>query len=93
MKIRKRQAGFSGIEIALAIVVVVAIGVLGYTFYTNYKERANETVSTEINDVQSAPEITSSSDLEKAETTMEATELETSNTDDLENIEKDLSEF
>jgi hypothetical protein len=93
MKVQKQRSRLSGIKILLASVALVAICFLAYALYTSYKSQANQPISTEAGDVQPAPEITTPNDLDKAQTTIESTELEEGNAEDLENIDKDLSEF
>lgn len=93
MSARKRQSQLSAVKITLIVVAVALIGFLAYALYVSYRSQGNQPVSTEASDVQAAPEITAPSDLEKAEKSIESAELESSNADDLENIEKDLSEF
>lgn len=93
MKLQKQQSNFLGIKIVIATIVVIIAAYLGYVFYTTYKANTKETVSAEVEDVQPAPAITQPSDLDKAATTIEQAEVESSNMDDMTEIEKELSEF
>jgi Tfp pilus assembly protein PilE len=85
------RSGFSAVEIVLIVAIIAIIGFLGYTFYTSYQnKKATETATTT---TQDAPTITTASDLDKASTVMDQTELESSNTDDLSELDKELAEF
>lgn len=86
------KAGFSAVEIVIAVVVVAVVGFLGYTFYNNYQDKkASESAA--VTDVSEAPAITSATDLDKAAATMDETGLETGNSDDLSELDSELSEF
>lgn len=86
------RAGFSTVEIVIAVVVVAIVGFLGYTFYNNYQDKkASESAA--VTDVPDAPAITTATDLDKATATMDEAGLEAGNDDDLSQLDKELSEF
>ena len=93
MRSSSSQSGFSAVEIAIVVAVVVVIGALGYVFYNNYQKqqtKANE--SSQAADSE-APAITSTSDLDTASKTIDDSDLESSSSEDLSNIDKDLNAF
>lgn len=93
MKIIKQQSQLSGIKIAVIAAVLALAGFLGYTAYTNYKASTQETVSTQAEDVKPAPPISETKDLDEAEATIEQTEIESGNMDDMTELERDMSAF
>lgn len=93
MRLQKQPANFTGIKIAIAVAIAILVGYLGYTFYANYKASNKETVSKDAKDVRPAPAISTPNDLDKAAETVEQSEIESSNSEDMSDIEKDLSQF
>jgi type II secretory pathway pseudopilin PulG len=94
MRTRSSQTGFSLVEITLAAAVVIIIGALGYVFYTNYQNsqtKADE--ASQATDTSEAPAITNASDLDTATKALDDSDLESNSSDDLSNIDKDLSAF
>lgn len=88
------RSGFSAVEIVLIVAIIAIIGFLGYTFYTSYQnKKAIETAATTTTKTQDAPAITTASDLDKASKVMDQTELDSGNTDDLSELDKELAEF
>lgn len=83
----------TGIKIAAIIIATALVAYLGFVLYSNYKANTRETVSTQSEDVQPAPTISQPSDLDQAESTIEQSEIESNNMDDITEIEKELSEF
>lgn len=86
------RAGFSAVEIVIAVAVVAVVGFLGYTFYNNYQDKKAAEAST-VTDVPQAPEITTTSDLDKASTTMDGAAVDSGNDDDLSELDSELAEF
>ena len=94
MRTHSSQTGFTVVEIAIAAAAVIIIGVLGYVFYNNYQNsqtKANEASQTA--DTSEAPAITNASDLDTAVKALDDSDLESNSSDDLSNIDKDLSAF
>jgi prepilin-type N-terminal cleavage/methylation domain-containing protein len=88
MKLRTNQSGFSAVEIVIVLVIVGAIGLVGYTVYNRQQDKATDGTSQQsaeqsptATDVQSAPEVKSTEDLDKAEAVLDATDPGSSNTD------------
>jgi Tfp pilus assembly protein PilV len=89
-----RQSGFSPILIIVVIVAVGLIGYLGYLFFTNSQQQVATTVTEQsavAKDVQTAPEVTSTSDLDAALTAIEGTD--TASGKDNTELDSQLSEF
>jgi flagellar basal body-associated protein FliL len=83
---------FSTAEIVIATIVVFAVCFLGYTFYTrNQEKKAAE--SSAVSDVPTPPTITTDTDLDKAATTIDETQVELDNSEDLSELDKELDEF
>lgn len=80
MSIRKNQTGFSAIELIVALVVVGGLAFAGYTVFNRQQaaESADTTTSqpATVNDVPSAPEITDTDDLDKANATLDQVEID-----------------
>jgi uncharacterized membrane protein YebE (DUF533 family) len=94
MRSRSSQLGFSAVEIAIVVAVIVIIGFLGYTFYNNYlHKQAQVGESSKTSDVDDAPVITTTKDLDKANSTLDDSDLESNSKDDLSEMDKDLSAF
>lgn len=84
MKLRTNKLGFSAVEIVIVIVILGLIGLVGYTVYSKQqtKPATEEAATTQqkteqsptASDVQSAPEIKSTEDLDKAEAVIDSTE-------------------
>ena len=79
----RNQSGFGGVEMLLVVIVVALIGALGLVFYNrnNALIANNGGQSPVASDVQSAPEIQSASDLEKAEAVLDQTDPSASEVD------------
>lgn len=88
MNLRKSQLGFSAVEL---VIVLVVLGLLGFVGYTVYNQQQNKTATNDsgqvtdesptAKDVGSAPEITTTDDLNKAEIMLDQTDPDTSNAD------------
>jgi prepilin-type N-terminal cleavage/methylation domain-containing protein len=88
-----RQKGFSIIEVVIVIVILGVIGFLGYTFYNNShpKTTATTSQSATATDVAAAPSITSTSDLDKAQSVLDQTNPD--NSPDSSQLDSELSNF
>src|SRR5687768_7231850 len=93
----KKQSGFSVVE---ALIILVIVGVLGFTGYMVYKkQQGDKQTSTSqytdqestADDVQPAPAITATDDLDVAQKTLDETSLD-SDSDSIQ-LDKELSEF
>jgi uncharacterized membrane protein YebE (DUF533 family) len=89
------QQGFSFVEILIAGVVVAGMGFLGYTFYNNYQAKKVSTAGTSqtVTDVPAAPAITTAAELDKASTVIDQTDSQASSTNDLSQLDGELSNF
>ena len=77
MSTSKFQSGFAPLEVVLVAAVVVLVGFLGYTFYTNSQQTNGSQGSSETataNDTQSAPAVNSTSDLDTAANVLDQTD-------------------
>jgi Tfp pilus assembly protein PilV len=79
MLLRKKQLGFSAVELLIILVVVALLGFAGYVVYNrmqNNKAASSSTTSqsTSSSDVKSAPAINSASDLDKASNILDQTD-------------------
>lgn len=81
----KRNNGFSLVEGVLIVAIVAVIGALGWVFYTNYMTSDDTTSSSttvKSDDAtlvdESMPAVESSDDLQKAETAINAIDIESS---------------
>jgi len=97
MKTRHDQSGFSIVEILLVVAVLAIIGFLGYTFYNN---QVNKTASSDqqessqavmVSDVNTAPAINSTSDLDAATKTLDQTDPSSSS--DVSQLDSELANF
>lgn len=77
MKLNKSQKGFGLIEILLTVVVVSLVGFIIWTFYQKQADKQNgsESNSSQAQQEQ-VPEINNSQDLEKAEESLQSTEID-----------------
>lgn len=89
------QKGFSIVEIVLVVVIIGVIGFLGYTFYHNYQAGktpvADSSQSATATDVASSPDITSTADLDKAQSVLDQTNPGSST--DASQLDSELSNF
>lgn len=93
MRRNNQQSGFSAVEIIIVIVIVAVMGFLGYTFYNNYTDKAaKDTTAAEV-ETKEAPTITTSSDLDKASTAMDDSNLDAENDDDLSELDGAMAEL
>jgi prepilin-type N-terminal cleavage/methylation domain-containing protein len=103
MKYRTGQSGFSAVELLIVVVIVAAIGLVGYGVYNRY---TNNTVSTgqptapgrvgqaaTATDVESAPPVNSTGDLNKALATLNQTDPNGSNNTDANRLDSQLADF
>jgi prepilin-type N-terminal cleavage/methylation domain-containing protein len=84
MNINKNQFGFSAVEVVLVLAIVGVLGYVGYFVYSKNGETNNDTAttqttesvntSTSATDVAEAPDIKNTSDLDKAQATLDATD-------------------
>jgi Tfp pilus assembly protein PilV len=84
---RSKQNGFSVVETLIVLVVVVALGFVGYKVYSRQHDNTATTASSQstgsatANDVANAPDVKTTSDLDKAAATLDQTDPGTSNSD------------
>lgn len=93
MKIRNTQSGFSVVEIVIIVTVIAVLGFVGYSVYNRQQTKTADTTSQTAGDVKSAPEINSTSDLDKASTTLDQTDPSGSNNTDAGELDSQLSAF
>jgi len=89
------QKGFSIVEIVLVVVVLGIIGFLGYTFYNNSQTSKNPVAESSqaptATDVATAPGISSTADLDKAQAVLDQTNPGSST--DSSQLDSELSNF
>jgi hypothetical protein len=83
---------FSTAEIVIAAVVVIAACILSYTFYIRYQDK-KAAESSAVSDVPTPPAITTDTDLDKAAATIDETQVEIDNNEDLSELDRELDEF
>lgn len=87
-----RKTGFSVVELVIIVVVVGVIGLLGYVAYNSFQNKnAESSKQATASDVQAVPTINSTDDLQKAEQTLDQTNLDSS--DDVKQLDSDLAAF
>ncbi len=94
MRQRTNQSGFSIVEILIVVVVVALIGFIGYRFYTSQADTMTGTSTSQsatADDVPEAPDVTSTSDLDKASTMID--ETDTSSSNDTAELDSELEAF
>ncbi len=96
MNFRKNQAGFSAVELLIVVVIVGLLGFVGYMVYGKQQDKNNAVDTSQnssrqesANDVPEAPEIKSTSDLDKASATLD--NVDTNN--DSSELDKEVSNF
>ena len=102
MKLRANQAGFSPVELIIVLVVVAALGFVGYSVYNRQQDQSASNSGTSqqaadepatANDVKSAPTISSTGDLDKANTVLDQTDPGGSNNTDASQLDSELATF
>lgn len=98
MNFRKNQSGFSVVELVIILAIVSAIAFVGYTVYNRQQDNkavdggdSSTSQSAVANDVPSAPEVKSASDLDKASATLDNANLDDDN--DSSQLDSELSAF
>lgn len=91
MKSIKNQSGFAGIEIGLLVVVAVVLGFVAFRTYTSNQVASNTQTSTVGTDI-TAPTISSTADLTRAETIVDQLDPGASSTEDSQ-LDTDLATF
>lgn len=82
----------STIKIVVIVAAITVMGIIGYKLYIINQERQAIDISN-ISGVPTPPTITTTSDLDKAQTTIEDLQIESSNSDDLSELDNELAEF
>lgn len=89
------QKGFSIVEIVFVVAVLGVIGFLGYTFYSNSHTSkdpvADSSQSATVTDVTTAPNVSSTADLDKAQAVLDQTNPDSNS--DSSQLELELSNF
>jgi hypothetical protein len=85
---RNKQSGFAVFELVL---VVVVVAILGFTVYNFLSNRADSPTASNIS-VPNAPQVTTASDLNKADDTLDSINVDEANLDSA-NIDAELSAF
>ena len=91
----ERQAGFSAIEVVIAILVVIAIAATGYLAYSRMKDTAKAPTAGEQADkgtTPTAPTVDDTKDLDTAAQTLDETNLDASVSDSTE-LDSELNSF
>lgn len=95
MSFRNRQSGFSAVELVIVVAVVGVLALVGYMVIN--RQGGNPVANTgnqqpaATDDVPAAPEIKSSEDLDKAESTLDG--MNTDSTSDSSQLDSELNSF
>lgn len=95
MSFQTNQKGFSVIEIVIVVAVIALLGFVGYVFYNNLQgENAvdtsqNSSQQASADDVEEAPEINKTSDLDEASATLDSIDTESDSSE----IDNELNNF
>lgn len=82
----------STIKIIIVVAAIALLAILGYKLYSYDQERrAIDTAN--IPGIPTAPSITTTNDLDTAQTTIDDIKIESSNDDDLAELDSELSAF
>lgn len=96
MRARTSQSGFSIIELIIALAILGVLVFVGYIVYDRQNDKTADNRDTTSqsatkSDLPTAPEVTSTSDLDKAATVLDQTD--TSMDDDSEELDAQLQSF
>lgn len=95
-QIQTSRTGFSAVELVIVLAIVGIIGFIGFTVYNRDNNKTADTTtpasqSAIATDVPAAPAIDSTSDLNKAEATLDQTD--TSSSSDAAELDTELQAF
>lgn len=102
MRTRTKQSGFSILELSLIVVVVAALGLVGWAVYQNQQasDKAQllssdpaPTPATTATNISPAPEIKSTDDLDKALQALEQNDPSTTNSSDSKLLDSQTGTF
>jgi prepilin-type N-terminal cleavage/methylation domain-containing protein len=99
MRTRTKQSGFSVVELLIVVAVVAVLGFAGYSVYSRQQKADNSVASQassqsdKADDVASAPNVSSTSDLDKAAATLDQTDPGGSNNSDASQLDSQLANF
>jgi Tfp pilus assembly protein PilV len=96
MKRLHKESGFALVEIVLVVIVLALIGFVGYVFVNNQMHGTaskNTAQTTTASAAETAPVINTTSDLDKAQATLDANDPSTSTSSDSSQLDSDLSNF
>ena len=95
MSFHKNQSGFSAVELVIVLVVAGVLAFVGYTVYNRQQDNKaadNGTNQSAVaNDVPSAPEVKSTSDLDKASAALDDANLDDNS--DSSQLDSEMSNF
>lgn len=94
MKLRTSQSGVSIVEILIVIVVLGLIGFIGYNFYAKQSDKPADDSTSQTataKDIPTAPEVTSTNDLDKASAMLDGSD--TSSSSDSAELDSQLQAF
>jgi len=87
MKTNHSQKGFHVVELVLVLVVVAAIGLVGYGVYNNGKKDKADVATS--NNIPTAPEVKTAKDLDTASSTVDQLDTSTDQSD-VDGLEQEL---
>jgi prepilin-type N-terminal cleavage/methylation domain-containing protein len=101
MRAKTNQSGFSAVELVIVLAVVGVLGFVGFSVYNRQQTKTTDTGTTQANngqsakanDVASAPNISSTSDLDKAATMLDQTDPSGSNNSDAGQLDSQTANF
>lgn len=91
---RKKESGFTFVEVILVVIIMAIVGVLGYTLAQNTIFKANPSIinnARTANDVPEAPALETNDDLDATETTLDSIDLDDET--DMNSLDSELSNF
>jgi len=93
MKTRLNQYGFSVVEAVIAVIVLAVVGFGGYVVYQSRQADNTKSSTSQQTATEDSPTVDSAADLDKVDATLDQTDPDGSNTNDLEQLDSQLDEF
>jgi len=97
---KKRQSGFTIVELAIIVVVIAIIAALGYLAYDRFVAKKGNTSSSDTSqtvssakDLPATPEIKTKADLSKANTVLDSVNLDSTSDAQLAELEAEMNKF
>lgn len=88
----KKNQGFSIVEVLVVAVVLVVLGVLGYVAYNRFYSNNDNTGAALVDEVPSAPKVTTKTDLKTVSSTIDSVDLDAVDAQ-ISELDKELNKF